>query len=92
MRAEFHLKMIGPNCAAMFNLLNTHTLKHRRGPMRVAWNDLDYRARLRGHVQINKCTHTYAHTHTHTKSKKRRKERVGPVAANPDNLKNNKVV
>ena len=38
------------------------------------------------------------HTHTHTqkrgdlggKRKKRRNERVGPVAANPDNLESNK--
>ena len=29
-------------------------------------------------------------THTHTHTKKCRKERVGPVAANPDNLESNK--
>ena len=31
--------------------------------------------------------HTHTHTHTHTQ---RRKERVGPVTADPDNLENNK--
>ena len=35
-------------------------------------------------------THTHTHTHTHTKRKKCRKERVGSVAANPDNLGSNK--
>ena len=51
-------------------------------------------------MQFNKITHTHIHTHTKRhvgnggdlggKSKKRRKGRVGPVAANPDNLENNK--
>ena len=42
-------------------------------------------------------THTHTHTHragnggdTGGKRKKRRKERVGSVAANPDNLESNK--
>ena len=34
--------------------------------MRVAHNDLDDRAGLRGYVQFNKYTHTHTHTHTHT--------------------------
>ena len=33
---------------------------------------------------------THTHTHTHTKRKKCRKERVGSVAANSDNLGSNK--
>ena len=55
---------------------------------------------LRGYVQFSKHTHTqtqtqtHKHTHTHTrhrwKRKKCRKERVGSVAANPDNLESNK--
>ena len=32
--------------------------------MRVAWNDLDDRARLRGYVEFNK--YTYIHTYIHT--------------------------
>ena len=35
-------------------------------------------------------THTHAHTHTHTHTHKRRKERVGPVTADPDNQENDK--
>ena len=41
-------RMIGPDCAVMCNLINTHT--HRAG--------------LRGYVQFNKYTHTHTHTHT----------------------------
>ena len=33
---------------------------------------------------------THVHTHKHTKEGKCRKERVGPEAANPDNLESNK--
>ena len=36
-------------------------------------------------MQFNKYTHTHTHTHKHT-----HKERVGSVAANPDNLGSNK--
>ena len=35
--------------------------------MRVANNDQDVRAELRGYVQLNK----YAHTHTHTRARVR---------------------
>ena len=34
--------------------------------MRVAYNDEDDRAGLRGYVQFNKYTHTHTQTHTHT--------------------------
>ena len=52
---------------------------------------MDDRVGLRGYVQI----HKYTHTHTNGgdkggKRKKCRKERVGSVAANPDNLGSNK--
>ena len=55
-------------------------------------------AGLRGYVQFNKYTqtHTHKHTQTHTrtdmggKRNKCRKERVGSVAANSDNLGSNK--
>ena len=62
------IRMTGPDCAVMCNLINTHTHKrtHKHplgGPMRVAENDQDDRAELRGYVQFNKYTHTHTHTH-----------------------------
>ena len=73
--------------------------------MRVAKNDSDDRAGLRGYLQFNE----YAYIHkkrkrpqnncrrraenggdTGGKREKCRKERVGSVAANPDNLESNK--
>ena len=51
------------------------------------------RAGLRGYVQFNGYTHTHTHTHNGGdmggKRKKCRKERVGSVAANSDNLGSN---
>ena len=61
-------RMTGPDCVVMCNLINTHTHTHTPldpplgGSMRVAYNDYDDRAGLRGYVQFNK----YKHTHTHT--------------------------
>ena len=53
---------------------------------------------MRGYVQFHEHTHTHTHTHTRAgnggdmgeKRKKCRKERVGSVAANSDNLGSNK--
>ena len=54
----------GPDCAViMCNFINTHTHTHTHtGSMRVALNDLDDKAGLRGYVQFNKYTHTHTHT------------------------------
>ena len=52
----------GPDCAFMCNLI-THTHTHLGGLIRVAYNDWDDRAGLRGYV-LNKYTHTCTHTHT----------------------------
>ena len=51
-------RMTGPDCVVMCNLINTyiHTYIHTR----VAQNDSDDRAGLRGYVQFNK--YTYIHT------------------------------
>ena len=47
-------------------------------------------AHTRTHTQTHTHAHTHRHTHTHTKRNKCRKERVGSVAANSDNLGSNK--
>ena len=67
-------RITGPDCADMYNLINIntnihtyiriHTYIHLGGSMRVAYNDSDGRAGLRGYVQFNK--YTYKHTYIHT--------------------------
>ena len=66
--------MTGPGCAVMRNLINTHT-----------------------HTQAQKAQETAQELWTQYRKwrrlgwkekKKRRQERVGPVAADPDNLEN----
>ena len=52
-------RITGLDCAVMCNLLNTPRLG---GSMRVAKNDENDRAGLRGYGQFNK----HKHTHTHT--------------------------
>ena len=51
-------RMIGPDCAGMWNLINTHMHTHTNTPFRIA------------RAQFNKYTHTHTlintHTHTHT--------------------------
>ena len=67
-------RMTGPDCVVMCNLINTyiHTYIHiyiqtsiidptLGGSMRVAQNDSDDRAGLRGYVQFNKYTYIQAH-------------------------------
>ena len=64
-------RMTGPDCAVMCNSINIHTYIHTcvtsiidppsRGSMRVAKNDSDDRAGLRGYVQFNK--YIYIHTY-----------------------------
>ena len=60
-------RMTGLDCVVMCNLINTHSLTHTHmgGSMRVALNDYDDRAGLRGYGQFNQ----YTHTHTHTRNK-----------------------
>ena len=59
--------MTRPDCAVICNLMNIHTYIHTYidptlgGSMRVAYNDSDDRAGLRGYVQFNK--YTYMHTY-----------------------------
>ena len=57
-------RMTRPDCAVMCNLINTHTHTHTQS-MRVAKNDEDDKAGLRGYVQFNK--YSLSHTHTHTR-------------------------
>ena len=56
-------RMAGPDCVVMCNLINIHTYidPPLGGSMRVAYNDSDDRAGLRGYVQFNK--YTYMHTY-----------------------------
>ena len=67
-------RMTGPDCVVMCNLINTyiHTYMHTYivtsiidpplgGSMRVASNDSDDKAGLRGYAQFNK--YTYIHTY-----------------------------
>ena len=64
-------RMTGPDCAVMCNLINIHTYitsiidPPLGGSMRVAQNDSDDRAELRGYVQFNK--YTYIHTYIRNK-------------------------
>ena len=71
---EWHrmTRMTGPDCAVMCNLINTHTHTHTHthdpplgGSMRVAQNDWDDKAGLRGYMQFNK----YAYTHTRARAR-----------------------
>ena len=71
-------RMTGPDCAAMYNLLNTHTHIQRRGSTGNRTRVVDF-------------VWETGETWFGGKRKKCRKERVGPVAAdNPDNLENKK--
>ena len=76
-------RMAGPDCAVMCNF-KKHTHTHT-------------------HTHTSKYIHKHTHTHTHSctrragnggdtggKRKKCRKDRVGSVAANPDNLESKK--
>ena len=53
-------KITGLDFAVMCNLINTHTHTPLGGSLRMAWNDCDDSAGLRGYVRFNK----YAYTHT----------------------------
>ena len=69
-------RMAGPDCAVMRNLINTHTHTRRQKSARNRQIVVDA-VRETGEARVeseNKC----------------RKERVGSVAANPDNLESNK--
>ena len=53
-------KITGLDFAVMCNLINTHTHTPLGGSLRMAWNDCDDSAGLRGYVRFNK--YTYTHT------------------------------
>ena len=73
-------RMTGPDCAVMCNLINTHTQTHRerRGTRNRKKPQNSCRRRAGNGGDIG------------GKRKKCRKERVGSVAANSDNLGSNK--
>ena len=74
----------GPNCAAMCNLINTHTHTHTH------IGEGGREAKKRKKPQ-NSCRRSAGNGgDTGGERKKNRKERVGSVAANPDNLESNK--
>ena len=50
----------------------------------IYWLDLSHLCKRAPHTHTNKHTHARTYTHTHTQ----RKEKVGPVAANPGHLEN----
>ena len=78
----------------MCNLINTNTHTHTHTQDQCEWHRM---TRMTGPDCAVMCNLINTHTHTHThrgdlggKKKKCRKERVGPLAANPDNLENNR--
>ena len=96
-------RMTRPDCAVMCNLINTHTHTQVSSliPLREDQCEWHRMTRMTGpdcvvmcnlintHTHTHTNIHTDTHTHTHTR-KKCRKERIGSVAANPDNLESNK--
>ena len=71
-----HTRMTGPDCVVMCNLINTHTHTHKKKKRKKPQNSCRRRAGNGGDMG--------------GKQKKCRKERVGSVAANSDNLGSNK--
>ena len=69
-------RMTRPDCAVMCNLINTHTHTHTAKKRKKPQNSCRRRAGNEGDMG--------------RKRKKCRKERVGSVAANPNNLGSNK--
>ena len=71
-------RMTGPDCAVMCNLINTHTHTHTH-------------TKKKRKKPQNSCRHRAGNGRDMGgKQKKCRKERVGSVAANSDNLRSNK--
>ena len=77
-------RMTGPDCAVMCNLINTHTHTHTPWEDQCEWHRV---TRMIGPDCAVMCN--LINTNTHTR-KICRKERVGSVAANSDNLGSNK--
>ena len=72
-------RMTGPDCAVMCKLINIYSYIHTCRSMRMAYNDSDDRAGLRGYVQFHK--YTYIHTGTLSLSKNcTSRESVSPLS------------
>ena len=85
-------RMTGPDCVVMCNLINTHTHTHRDDDNgtenRIGEGGREAKKRKK---QQNSCRRRAGNGgDMGGKRKKCRKERVGSVAANPDNLGSNK--
>ena len=87
-QCEWHrmTRMTGPDCAVMCNLINAHTHTHTWTGTRVGSRRAEERRRsARNHTRL-----VGAGGDLGGKREKSWKDRVGPVAANPDNLENDK--
>ena len=82
-------RMTGPDCAVMYNLINTHTHTHtHRNENRIGEGGREAKKRQKPQ---NYCRRRAGNGgDTGGKRTKCRKERVGSVAANPDIIESNK--
>ena len=80
------IRMAGPDCAVMCNLINTHTHAHTENRIGEGGREAKKRKKPQ-----NSCRRRAGNGgDTGGKRKKCRKERVGSVADKPDNLESNK--
>ena len=80
-------RMTGPDCVVMCNLINTHTHTHTHED-RIGEGGVEAKKRKKPHKSCRR--HVGNGGDLGRKREKRRQERVGVVAADPDNLENRK--